>query len=105
MKSSVTFLVFSDDESEDAHEFIRNYKRAGRLNGWDDDNLVLGLPLYLKGHPSAWFKTLPTADEMSFGELSEQLIRHFASGSSEWRVRQALGQRRQLEKESVADYS
>ena len=27
------------------------------------------------------------------------------SGASEWRVRQALGQRRQLEKESVADYS
>ena len=33
------------------------------------------------------------------------LIHHFASGASEWRVRQALGQRRQLEKESVADYS
>lgn len=40
-----------------------------------------------------------------FEELSEQLIRHFASGASEWPVRQALGQRRQLEKESVADYS
>ena len=105
VKSSVTFPVFRGDQCEDAHEFIRNYKRAGRLNGWDDSNLALGLPLYLKGHASAWFKTLPTADEMSFDELSEQLITHFASGASEWRVRQALGQRRQLEKESVADYS
>ena len=106
VKSSVTFPFFRGDECEDAHEFIsRNYKRAGRLNGWDDNNLALGLPLYLKGHASAWFKTLPTADEMSFDELSEQLITHFASGASEWRVRQALGQRRQLEKESVADYS
>ena len=105
VKSSVTFPVFRGDECEDAHEFIRNYKRAGRLNGWDDDNLALGLPLYLKGHASAWFKTLPMADEMSFDELSERLVTHFASGASEWRVRQALGQRRQLEKESVADYS
>ena len=105
VKPSATFPVFRGDECEDAHEFIRNYKRAGRLNGWDDNNLALGLPLYLKGHASAWFKTLPTADEMSFDELSEQLITHFASGASEWRVRQALGQRRQLEKESVADYS
>ena len=84
---------------------LRNYKRAGRLNGWDDNNLALGLPLYLKGHASAWFKTLPMADEMSFEELSEQLITHFASRASEWHVRQVIGQRQQLEKESVADYS
>ena len=42
---------------------------------------------------------------MSFDELSEQLITHFASGASKWRVRQALGLQQQLEKESVADYS
>ena len=75
------------------------------MNGGDDVNLSLGLPLYLKGHASAWFNTLPTPDEMSFDELSEELVTHFGSGASEWRVRQALGQRRQLEKESVADYS
>ena len=84
---------------------VRNYKRAGRLNGGDDVNLSLGLPLYLKGHASLWFNTLPTPDEMSFDELSEELVTHVGSGASEWRVRQALGQRRQLEKESVADYS
>ena len=67
--------------------------------------MSLGLPLYLKGHASAWFNTLPTPDEMSFDELSEELVTHFGSGASEWRVRQALGHRRQLEKESVADYS
>ena len=33
------------------------------------------------------------AEEMSFEEISEQLIKHFASGASEWRVKQALGQR------------
>ena len=103
VKSSVTFPFFRGDECEDAHEFIsRNYKRAGRLNGWDDNNLALGLPLYLKGHASAWFKTLPMADEMSFDELSEQLITYFASGASEWRVRQALGQRRQLHGERIS---
>ena len=92
MKLSVTFPVFRGDECEDAHEFVRNYKRAGRLKGWDDNNLALGLPLYLKGHAGAWFKTLLVADEMSFDELSEQLITHFDSGASEWCVRQALGQ-------------
>ena len=75
------------------------------MNGGDDVNLSLGLPPYLKGHASLWFNTLPTPDEMSFDELSEELVTHFGSGASEWRVRQALGQRRQLEKESVADYS
>ena len=42
---------------------------------------------------------------MALEDLSAALIKHFASGASEWRVRQALGQRRQLGKESVADYS
>ena len=38
-------------------------------------------------------------------KLSEELVTHFGFGASKWPVRQALGQRRQLEKESVADYS
>ena len=63
--------------------------RATRLNGLSGVNLALGLPLYLKGHASAWFKTLESPDEMSFDELSAALIHHFASGASEWRVRQA----------------
>ena len=42
---------------------------------------------------------------MPFEELSQVLIEHFASGSSEWRVRQALSKRRQLESEAVADYA
>ena len=66
MKLSVTFPNFRGDECEDVHEFIlNNFKRAGRLNGWNE--LVHGL-------------TEP----------------------SEWCVRQAINQRRQLEKESFA---
>ena len=105
VKLSVAFPVFRGEDCEDVHEFVSSYKRAARLNGWSEVNLALGLPLYLKGHASAWFKTLESPDAMSFDELSAALIHHFASGASEWRVRQALGQRRQLEKESVADYS
>ena len=88
MKSSVTFPVFRGDECDYAHEFIRSYKRARRLNGWDANNLALGLPLYLKVMLARGLR-LPMTDEMSFEELSEQLITHFASGASEWRVRQA----------------
>ena len=63
-KLIVSFPVFRGDESEDVHEFVSNYKRAARLNGWNEANLALGLPLYLKGHASAWFKTLEAPDEM-----------------------------------------
>ena len=42
VKLSVTFPNFRGDECEDVHEFIlNNYKRAGRLNGWN--GLVHGL--------------------------------------------------------------
>jgi len=37
VKLSVTFPNFREDECEDVHEFIlNNYKRAGRLNGWNE---------------------------------------------------------------------
>jgi len=42
---------------------------------------------------------------VNFNELSQQLITHFAFGASEWHIRKALSQRRQLEKETVAEYS
>ena len=47
IKLLVPFPVFRGDESEDVHEFISNYKRAARINGWNPANLSLGLPLYL----------------------------------------------------------
>ena len=42
---------------------------------------------------------------MTFDELSTAMINHFASTATQWRIRQSLSQLRQLEKESVADYS
>ena len=35
-KLSVTFPVFRSEECEDVQEFVNNYKRAARLNGWKD---------------------------------------------------------------------
>ena len=74
VKLSVAFPVFRGEDCEDVHEFVSSYKRAARLNGWSEVNLALGLPLYLKGHASACFKTLESPDEMSFDELSAALI-------------------------------
>ena len=85
--------------------FLNKFKRAAKLNGQNDDDLPIGLPLYLKGHASAWFKCLQGADEMTSDELSTAMINHFASRAAQWRIRQSLSQLRQLEKESVADYS
>ena len=52
----VSFPIFDSSENEDVFEFLDKFKRAAKLNGWKDDDLPIGLPLYLKGHASAWFK-------------------------------------------------
>ena len=101
----VSFPIFDGSENKDVFEFLDKFKRAAKLNGWNDDDLPIGLPLYLKGHASAWFKCLQGADEMTFDELSRAMINHFESKATQWRIRQSLSQLRQLEKESVADYS
>ena len=44
VKSSGTFPIFRGDECEDVHESINSYKKAGRLNGWNEVNLTLELP-------------------------------------------------------------
>ena len=53
----VEIPLFYGDEREDVREFLGNYRRAGLLNGWDEEKLALGLPLFLKKHASVWFVT------------------------------------------------
>ena len=100
----VSFPIFDGSENED-FEFFDTFQCAATLNGWNDDDLPIGLPLYLKGHASAWFKCLQGANEITFDELSTAMINRFTSRATQWRIRQSLSQLRQLEKESVADYS
>ena len=40
---AVEFPLFYGNEREDVREFIDNYSRAGRLNGWDEEKLALAL--------------------------------------------------------------
>ena len=42
---------------------------------------------------------------MSFDDLAIALVKRFASGATNWRLRQTLAQRVQSENESVADYA
>ena len=105
-KTSVSFPSFSGDESEsDIHEFIDNYKRAGQLSGWTPENLATGLVLYLKGSAAIYVRTMQGADEMSFDELAGALVKRFASKAINWRLRQTLAQRVQLQSESVSEYA
>ena len=101
---AVEFPLFYGNEREDVREFIDNYSRAGRLNGWDEEKLALGLPLFLKHQASVWCKTLSEAENESFQVLSQKLISHFESSVTLWQVRQKLEERRQLLGETVADY-
>ena len=84
------FPLFYGNKREDVCEFIDNNSRAGRLNGWDEEKLALGLPLFLKPQTSVWFKTLTEAENESFQVLSQKLISHFESSVTLWQVRQKL---------------
>ena len=100
----VEFPLFYGDEREDVREFLGNYRRAGLLNGWDEEKLALGLPLFLKKHASVWFKTLSGSENLTFEVLSQKLISHFESKVTLWQLRQKLEERRQLLGETAADY-
>ena len=76
---AVEFPLFYGNVREDVREFIDIYSRAGRLNGWDEEKLALGLPLFLKKHASLRFKTLSGSENFTFGVLSQKLISLFES--------------------------
>ena len=67
---AVEFPLFYCNE-RDVCKFIDNYSRAGRLNGWDEEKLALGLPLFLKKHANLWFKTLLGSGNFTFEVLSQ----------------------------------
>ena len=52
----VSFPVFRGNEThprgEDVFDFINNFKIAATLNGWSNEDLAIGFPLYLNGHAS-----------------------------------------------------
>ena len=50
-------------------------------------------------------RTLQGADEMSFDELAGASVKRFASKAINWRLRQTLAQRVQLQSESVSEYA
>ena len=85
---AVEFPLFYGNEREDVREFIDNFSRAGTLNGWDEEELALGLPLFLKKHASLWFKTLSGSGNFTFEVLSQKLVSHFQSSVTLWQVRQ-----------------
>ena len=43
---AVEFPLFYGNERKDVREFIDNCSRAGTLNGWDEEELALGLPFF-----------------------------------------------------------
>ena len=51
----VELPLFYGDEREDVLEFFGSYSRhAGLLNGWDEKQLALGFPLFLKKNTPAY---------------------------------------------------
>ena len=100
----VEFPLFYGDEREDVREFLGNCRRAGLLNGWDEEKIALGLPLFLKKHVSLWFKTLSGSGNLTFEVLSQKSISYFQLNVTLWQLRPKLEERRQLLGETVADY-
>ena len=65
--------------------------------------MATGLFLYLGRKAAVYMRTLLGADEMSFDDLASALVKRFASGATNRRLRQTLVQPVQLENESVGD--
>ena len=101
----LNFQYFTVTKIKIGSKVYRYYNCAAHLTGRSPENLATGLFLYLGGNAAGYMRTSLRLDKMSFDELASALVKRFASGATNWHLRQTLVQRVQLENESVADYA
>ena len=92
-------------EGDDANSFIEKFRIYGSFHSWSDQDMLHAFPLSLKGPADIWFTTLNKSNINSFDQLINSFKERFLSPTSNWVLRQQLGQRTQGPNESVNIYS
>ena len=95
---------FSGRATDDLLSFLSHFERFSTFCGWDDEQRLRAMPLYLQGNASSWYSSLPEMFK-SYQDLVKALKDQFSNPASVWLWRQQLAARKQAETEPLADYA
>ena len=96
---------FYGKPTDDLLSFISHFERFSNFCGWNDDQRLRALPLYLQGNASSWYASFDSETFKSYNDLATALKAHFTNPASIWLWRQQLSARKQEEHESLSNYS
>ena len=96
---------FYGKPTDDLLSFISHFARFSIFCGWNDDQRLRALPLYLQGNASSWYASFNSETFKSYNDLVAALKAHFTNPASIWLWRQQLSARKQEEHESLSNYS
>lgn len=98
----LSFQPFQGDVNEFLRQEVNLKATFHKLNGLQRSDI---LPLLVTGSASIWCASCPQLHAKSFDPLIKALVKQFYSESDGWLLRQQLLNRKQAEKESVAEFA
>ena len=102
---AISMPKFSAGAQDDVKEFIAQFNRAANFYKFSNTRKAEILPLLLTGNASAWVNSLPNLPDLTFDQLSAELIKQFHTESDVWLLRQQLSARKQLPTETVTEFA
>jgi hypothetical protein len=97
--------TFYGKPTDDLLSFISHFERFSNFCGWNDDQRLRALPLYLQGNASSWYACFDSETFKSYNDLATAPKAHFTNPATISLWRQQLSARKQEGHESLSNYS
>lgn len=95
---------FSGD-GDDPLTFLKDFDLYTKFHGWDEDKTILLFSLSLRGPAKQWILQLEPGSYKSLKELIDLFSTRFLCQTDNFRLRQELNMRKQLDNESVTSFA
>lgn len=92
-------------QTDDAHDFIRNYETAANFNGWDERLKLSFFQNFLRGTAAIWFRTFAKRNlQATWADTLREFKITFIGPSFEQQLQRQLGNCYQKTHEKVLEY-
>lgn len=103
--SDLKYPSFSGDDKSDVKSFIDELNSKAAYNNADTTRKANLLPNLLTGNAKIWFQSSTHLSGKSYEEMCEALIQQFHTKTDEWVLMQQIANKKQMPKETVAEFA
>ena len=102
--SDLKISTFSYGHDEDFHVWVKEFERVAKAKHWNESDMLLNIPPYLKGFALYEYEAIPEEYRKSWASLKAILLDRLGAKSREDMLQQRLFKIKQRPDEYVEDY-